>query len=40
MEVIKDVKMQLSSKFDMKDLDAANLISRMEINRNHADRKL
>ena len=31
MEVIKEVKMQLSSKFDMKDLGAANLIFGMEI---------
>ena len=40
MEVIKEVKMQLSSKFDMKDLSAANLILGMEIKRNHVDRKL
>ena len=40
MEVIKEVKMQLSSKFDMKDLGVANLILGMEIKRNHADRKL
>ena len=40
MEVIKEVKMQLSSKFDMKDLGAASLILGMEIKRNHADRKL
>lgn len=31
MEVIKEVKMQLSSKFNMKDLSAANLILGMEI---------
>ena len=40
MDVIKEVKMQLSSKFDMKDLGAASLILGMEIKRNHADRKL
>ena len=34
------MKSQLSSKFDMKDLDAANLISGMEIKINHANRKL
>ena len=40
MEVIKEVKMQLSSKIDMKDLGAANLILGMEIKRNQVDRKL
>ena len=40
MEVIKEVKLQLSSKFDMKDLGAANLILGMEIKRNRANRKL
>ena len=40
MEVIKEVKFQLSSKFDMSDLDASNLILGMEIKRNHADRKI
>ena len=40
MDVIKEVKMQLSSKFDMKDLGAASLILGMEIKRNRADRKL
>ena len=40
MEVIKEVKLQLSSKFDMKYLGAANLILVMEIKRNRADRKL
>ena len=39
MEVIKEVKMQLSSKFNMKDLSASNLILGMEIKRNHADRR-
>ena len=36
MDVIKEVKMQLSSKFDMKDLGAANLILGMKIKRNRA----
>ena len=40
MEVIKEVKMKLSSKFDMKDLGAANLILGMEIKRNCPYRKL
>ena len=40
LEGIKEVKMQLSSKFDMKDLGAASLILGMEIKRNRADRKL
>ena len=40
MEVIKEVKSHLSSKFDMKDLSAANLILEMEIKRNRADRNL
>ena len=40
MDVIKEVKMQLSSKFDMKDLGATSLILGMEIKRNRADRKL
>ena len=40
MEVIREVKMQLSSKFDMKDLGATSLILGMDIKRNHADRKL
>ena len=40
MEVIKEVKLQLSSKFDMKDLSAANLILGMEIERNCVYRKL
>ena len=31
MDVIKEVKMQLSSKFDMKDLDVASLILGMEM---------
>ena len=40
MDIIKEVKMQLSSKFDMKDLGAASLILGMEIKRNSAYRKL
>ena len=40
MEVIKEVKMQLSSKFDMKDISASNLILGMEIKRNCVDRKV
>jgi hypothetical protein len=40
MKVIKEVKSQLSSKFDMKDLSAANFILGMEIKRDHAGRKL
>jgi hypothetical protein len=32
-EIIQDVKTQLSSKFDMKDLGAANFILGMEIKR-------
>ena len=40
MEVIKEVKMKLSSKFNMKDLGAANLILGMEIKINRVDRKL
>jgi len=40
MDVIKKVKSQLSSKFDMKDLGVANFILGMEIKRDHANRKL
>jgi hypothetical protein len=40
MDVIKEVKSQLFSKFDMKDLSAANFILRMEIKRDRANRKL
>jgi hypothetical protein len=40
MDVIKEVKLQLSSKFDMKDLGAANFILGMEIKRDCASRKL
>ena len=40
MEVIKEVKMKLSSKFDMNNLGASNLILGMEIKINCVDRKL
>jgi hypothetical protein len=40
MDVIKEVKSHLSSKFDMKDLGAANFILGMEIKRDHANKKL
>jgi hypothetical protein len=39
MDVIKEVKSQLSSKFDMKDLSATNLIMGMEIKRHHTNMK-
>jgi hypothetical protein len=39
-EIIKDVKTQLSSKFDMKDLGASNFILGMEIKRDRKKRKL
>jgi hypothetical protein len=38
-EIIQDVKTQLSSKFDMKDLGASNLILGMEIERDRKRRK-
>jgi hypothetical protein len=37
MDVIKEVKSQLSSKFDMKDLGVAKFIMGMEIKRDHAN---
>ena len=40
MDVIKEVKKQLSFKFDIKDLGATNFIMGMEINRDRATRKL
>ena len=40
MEVIKEVKSQLSSKFDMKNLGAANFILGVDIKRNHVDNKI
>jgi len=39
-EIIQDLKTQLFSKFDMKDLGAANYILGMEIKRDKANRKL
>ena len=39
-EIIQDLKTQLFSKFDMKDLVAANYILGMEIKRDRAKRKL
>jgi hypothetical protein len=39
MDVIKEMKSQLSSKFDMKNLGAANFILGMEIKRDRANRK-
>eukprot|EP00253_Pinus_taeda_P017592 PITA_17592 len=39
-EIIQDLKTQLSSKFDMKDLGVANYILGMEIKRDQAKRKL
>jgi hypothetical protein len=40
MDVIKEVKSQLSSKFYMKDLDATNFILGMDIKRDRANKKL
>jgi hypothetical protein len=40
MDVIKEVKSQLSSKFDMKDLGASSFILGMEIKRYRANKKL
>ena len=39
-DVIKEVKSQLSSKFDMKDIGAANFILGMEIRRDRANRMI
>jgi hypothetical protein len=39
-EIIQDVKTQLSSKFDMKDIGASNFILGMEIKRDQKRRKL
>jgi hypothetical protein len=39
-EIIQDVKTQLSSKFDMKDINASNLILGIEIKRDRKMRKL
>jgi hypothetical protein len=40
MDVIKELKSQISSKFDMKDLSASNFILGMKIKRDHANMKL
>jgi hypothetical protein len=40
MDTIKEVKKQLSSKFDMKDLGVAKFILGMEIKRDQVARKL
>ena len=39
-EIIQDLKTQLSSKFDMKDIGVANYILGMEIKRDQVKRKL
>ena len=39
-DVIKEVKYQLSSKFDMKDLDTANFILGMEIRRDSVNKMI
>ena len=39
-DVIKEVKSQLSSKFDMKDIGAANFILGMEIRRDRANKMI
>jgi hypothetical protein len=39
-DIIQDVKTQLSSKFDMKDLGATNFILGMEIKRDRENMKL
>ena len=39
-DVIKEVKSKLSSKFDMKYIDAANFIMGMEIRRDHASKMI
>jgi uncharacterized protein (DUF2249 family) len=39
-EIIQDLKTHFSSKFDMKDLGAANFILGMEIKRDHENKKL
>jgi hypothetical protein len=38
-EIIQDVKTHVSSKFDMKDLDASNFILGMKIKRDRKKRK-
>ena len=39
-DFIKEVKSQLSSKFDMEDIGAANFIQGMEIRRDHAHKMI
>ena len=39
MDLIKEVRLQLSSKFDMKDLDAANFILGVKIKRDWTKKK-
>jgi hypothetical protein len=40
MDAIKEVKKQLSSKFDMKDINASKLIMGMDIKRDQVARNL
>jgi hypothetical protein len=40
MDTIKEVNKSLSSKFDMKDIDTANVILGMEIKRDRVTRKI
>jgi hypothetical protein len=40
MDIIKDLKSKLSSKFDMKDLSVAKFILEIEIKRDCANRKI
>jgi hypothetical protein len=40
MDAIKEMKKQLSSKFDMKDLSVANFIMGMDIKKDRATNKL
>jgi hypothetical protein len=40
MNAIKELKKQLSSKFNVKDIDAMNFILGMDIKRDRVDRKL
>lgn len=40
MDLVKEVKLQMSSMFDMKDLDAAHFILGMEIKRDRPARRI
>jgi hypothetical protein len=40
MDVIKEVKSELSSKFDMKDIGVSKFILEKDIKRDHANMKL